>query len=194
MKLTHAAFPSLLAVAFAACGGGSKKTTTPPVTTEAPDEEPDDLEPVAEDPPPPPPPLEWSAQADLAPVKGIKMKAAAVSFHQVEGQGVQVTSGALTGLTPGVYHVVVHESADCGKNASRIGGVWEPAAAVSLTVKVAKGETPALDDEVDFTLDGEDSIVGRTLALHADKKGKPGKAVACGAIVATGDAPDDDEE
>jgi len=34
-------------------------------------------------------------------------------------------------------------------------------------------------------LDGEHSVVGHTLVLHDDKKGKPGKAVACGAITST---------
>lgn len=193
MKLTHIACTSMLAVAFAACGGGSRKPTTPPPDPGPVEEDLDDAEPVDEEPPPPPPPLEWSAQAELAPVKGAKLKPAAISFHQVEGEGVQVTSGALNGLAPGVYHVVVHEGADCGKNAARMGGVWEPAAGASLTVKVAKGQAAAIDQQVDLTLDGEDSIVGHTIALHADKKGTPGKAVACGAIVATDDEPEDEE-
>jgi hypothetical protein len=31
-------------------------------------------------------------------------------------------------------------------------------------------------------LDGDGTIVGHTLVLHDDKKGKPGKVLACGPI------------
>jgi len=34
-------------------------------------------------------------------------------------------------------------------------------------------------------LDGEQAITDRTLVLHADRKGKPGKAIACGRIEPT---------
>jgi len=36
-------------------------------------------------------------------------------------------------------------------------------------------------------LDGDTAIVGHTLVLHDDKKGKPGKALACGPIAGGGD-------
>jgi len=32
------------------------------------------------------------------------------------------------------------------------------------------------------SLDGDGTIIGHTLVLHDDKAGKPGKALACGAI------------
>jgi hypothetical protein len=36
-------------------------------------------------------------------------------------------------------------------------------------------------------LDGDGAIVGHTLVLHADAKGKPGRPLACGAIVSAGE-------
>jgi len=38
-------------------------------------------------------------------------------------------------------------------------------------------------------LEGDGSVVGRALVLHDDKKGKPGKALACGAPVVSTDCP-----
>jgi hypothetical protein len=35
---------------------------------------------------------------------------------------------------------------------------------------------------VAVALDGDDTIVGRTLVLHADRKGKAGKILACGPL------------
>jgi hypothetical protein len=168
-----------------ACGGGATKKPPPTPVVNAPPEDVEEPEPPPEEEPePPPPPLEWTARAELAPVKGVKLKAATVMFHQVDGEGTTVSSDApLSGLAAGTYHLVVHEGADCGKNAARIGGMFEPAAGVALTVAVTKKEPGAVEGEVDFTLDGEDSIAGHTLVLHADKKGAPGKVAACGAIV-----------
>ena len=37
-------------------------------------------------------------------------------------------------------------------------------------------------------VDGADTVAGKTLVLHDDKKGKPGKAVACGPITVDADA------
>jgi hypothetical protein len=183
--------------ALIACGGGKKKYTTPPPDPGLPEEalEDDDAPPPAKDPEPPPP-LEWSAQAELTPVKGIKMKPVTLMFHQVEGKGVQISSGELiSGLAPGIYHLAVHEGADCGKNAARVGAIWEPTASVVIQLAVERKEPAELDSEVDYTLDGADSIVGHTIAIHADKKGKLGKVAACGAIVATdAPGPESDEE
>jgi Cu/Zn superoxide dismutase len=91
------------------------------------------------------------------------------------------------GLKPGMYHLVVHESGDCGKNATRAGAVFAAASDVALKLDVAKGAPASLEElDVALMLDGDDSIVGHTLVLHEDKKGKPGKAIACGTIVAEG--------
>ncbi|HTL34548.1 MAG TPA: hypothetical protein VL326_15575, partial [Kofleriaceae bacterium] len=55
---------------------------------------------------------------------------------------------------------------------------------VELKLVVLKDLTGAIENtEVAAHLDGEQSLVGHTLALHDDKKGKPGKVLACGAIV-----------
>jgi hypothetical protein len=186
MRLSAVLVTALVA---AACGGGTKRNgppppAGPPLPEESEETADDDEFPVEVEEPPAP--LEWSARAELAPVKGIKLKPATISFTQVEGEGTRVASvEPLVGLAAGKYHLVVHDSADCGKNAARIGGVWEPAAGAGLTVDVAKGKPAGVDvGGVELTLDGEDSIVRHTLVLHADKKGAPGKAVACGAIVA----------
>jgi len=44
---------------------------------------------------------------------------------------------------------------------------------------------PATDGATPFRFNLHDSDVGHTLVLHDDKKGKPGKALACGTIAAS---------
>ncbi|MCB9564265.1 MAG: superoxide dismutase family protein [Kofleriaceae bacterium] len=169
----------------AGCGGASHKKTSsepaPPPVAEEPEEE-EEAEPPP--PPPPPPPQQWHARAALTPVKGSKMKAAVVRFDQTEGEGVQIASeGPLAGLKAGTYHVVIHEGAECGKNAAKVGPAWAEAAAAVLTVTATKAEPGALEaGDVELMLDGETSIIGHTLVVHADKKGKVGAAEACGVI------------
>jgi hypothetical protein len=173
-------------LAIAACGG--KKSA--PVAPKEPEPEP---APVAEapppapapapEPPPPPAPKAWKATAELTPVKGQKLKGATVTFAQTEGKPVAIGStGWFEGIKSGKYHLVVHESADCGVNAAKAG---KPLAAVTTDMgfTAAKG-MDALDiGTVDgVQLDGDSTIVGHTLVLTDDKKGKPGKALACGPI------------
>ncbi len=175
--------------ALVACGGGAAgHRGSEPAALVLPEEAEDAPAPrPAEEEVEPIPPMAWSAEADLTPVKGVKMKPVTLTFHQVEGEGVQVTSTELIdGLAPGIYHVVVHAGTDCGKNAAKIGGLWPATAGVAFTLTVEKGLPAELDDEVDYMLTGDDSIVGRTITLHADKKGKLGKVAACGAVIATG--------
>ncbi|HTJ46173.1 MAG TPA: superoxide dismutase family protein, partial [Kofleriaceae bacterium] len=171
----------LVLVSFlVACGGKAKPaapTPPPPMDKE--------VEPVEDEkpdpkPPAPPPPKVWHAKAELAPVKGSKMKAATIAFSQTEGESVQiVTDTPIDGLKAGKYHLVIHEAASCGPNATKAGAAWS-AGAVDLDV--AKGASGSVDQsDGDLMLDGEHSVVGHTLVLHDDKKGKPGKAVACGA-------------
>jgi hypothetical protein len=171
----------------ASCGGGSKPKR-PYAPPDPADEGPTEyVEPIEdeeeEEPPPPPPPQVWYARADLAPVKGAKVKASSIVFAQTEGESTQIT-GELPGLKAGGYHLVIHEAATCGKNATKAGAPWDGAADAPIELTVAKGETAALDQAIDLMLDGESSIIGRTLVLHADKKGKAGKAMACGPIIA----------
>jgi Cu/Zn superoxide dismutase len=177
-------------VLAAACGGGRSVPVEEPEVEPAEDEEPEERW------DPPPPPQEWSARAELVPAKGAKMKPGVVRFTQVEGEEVRVmTEADLVGLKAGTYHLVIHEGAQCGKNGTKAGKVWPEAAAAPLDFAVTKATAGAIDVGVSLMLDGESSIVGRTLVLHDDKKGKPGKVVACGPIQAEeAEEPEDDDE
>jgi hypothetical protein len=176
---------SLLAIA--ACGGKKpapaepkepEPPPPPPVETKA--EPPPEPEPPP--PPPPPPPKQWHARADLTPVKGAKFKAATVTFVQNEGNPVAVGSaGWFEGIKSGKYHLVVHQSASCGPNATKAG----KAAGGDIPFVATKGMDALEVGQVNaIQLDGDGTIVGHTLVLHDDKKGKPGKALACGTIAA----------
>lgn len=176
-----------MALALGACGGSSAKPVeAPPAEDDELGEvyEPSsDLEP--EEPEPPPPPATYSAKATLAPLKGAKVKPTTVTFFQTEGETTQVSADSpFEGLKAGTYHLVIHEPEACGKNAAKMGPVWAPAAEVPLELVVTKALDGSIDVSTDLMLDGDDSIVGRTLVLHADKKGRPAKALACGPIAA----------
>lgn len=173
---------SLSLLALAACGGKKSAPAQPkepepepaPVAEKAP-------EPAPEPSPPPSPPKSWHAQAELKPVKGAKQKAATVTFSQEEGQPVNVGSkGWFEGIKSGKYHLVVHEAADCGPNATKAG---KPMATPDMLLVAAVGMDAVDIGKVEaIQLEGEGAIVGHTLALHDDKKGKPGKVLACGPI------------
>jgi hypothetical protein len=169
--------------AIAACGG-KKPAPAQPKDLDAEPAPMADKKKAAPDPepPPPPPPKSWHAQAALEPVKGVKMKAATVTFAQDEGHPTTVAStGWFDGIKAGKYHLVVHEAAECGPNATKAG---KPLAA-DIPFTAAK-DTASLDvGQVEaIQLDGDAAIVGHTLVLHDDKKGKPNKALACGPIAA----------
>ena len=184
--------------ASGACGGGKKADTTPKdpdsdtagdnggaaaaETKPAPAPEPAP-EPA---PPPPPPPQVLHAQADMKPLKTTKIKGTTVTFAQTEGQEVEVGSmGWFDGIKAGKYHLVVHMGADCGPNGGKAG---KPIAATDMPMASAKGQTNVdIGKVATIQLDGDGSIVGHALVLHADQKGKPGRALACGAIVSAGE-------
>lgn len=175
-----------------ACGGSGTKD--PQIAEPVVDDEPGErVEPtedvVEEEEPAPPPPQHFAARAELAPVKGFKMTPTAVMFFQTEGEQTQVQAEApFEGLKAGTYHLVVHEGDDCGKNAAGAGPAWEPAAEVTLQIVATKKAAGTLaESTVDLMLHSEDTLVGRTLVLHADKKGRPAKAVACGPITSVDD-------
>lgn len=178
---------------IAACGGKKPEPVEPkepePEAAPAPEaaaKQPDPTPaPEPEPAPPPPPPKQWHAQAALAPVKGVKIKAATVTFSQQEGQPVTVAStGWFEGIKAGKYHLVVHEAAACGPNGTKAGKAM---ASGNLGFTAVKGMDALTVDKADaIQLDGDGAIVGHTLALHDDKKGKPGKLLACGAIAASG--------
>lgn len=167
-----------------ACGGSSKKPVAakpqPTVTVKPVQKKPP---PEPEPPPPPPPPKEWHATASVAAVKGVKMPAFEIAFDQTEGEpGRAHTSGAIEKLKAGTYRLVVHEGGTCGPKGDKAG-----AALVDLTqdapLVATRKAFPSVDVESSaIALDGDGSIVGKAIVLHADKRGKPGKAVACGVI------------
>jgi hypothetical protein len=140
--------------------------------------------------PEPPPPAQYHATATLTGLKGVKLAPADVAFTQTEGEGTRIVV-ELSGLKAGRYHLAVHEGASCGKNAAGAGPIWVDAADATLDVEVEKGAPASLDQlDVPMGLTGDAAVVGHTLVLHADKKGKPGKAVACGEIVSSDAEPE----
>lgn len=175
----------------AACGGGNKPATTPepaptpdPTTTAEPAVAPTPEPTPAPAPPPPPAPKLFSAKVELTPIKGQKLKPVTVTLTQEEGKATQVAfAGTVEGLKPGKYHLVVHESADCGPNGTKAGKPFAATASTAITVSVTKDAPGAIETpEVQLSLDGEQSVVGKTLVLKDDKGGKPNKTQACGAI------------
>ena len=188
MKLNN-----LVLVLFVTACGSNTPPQTPPSSAlpPPPPEPPQELianprPAIAETPEPtPPPPKLYAAQVELAPVRGAKLKApVVVKFQQQEGKSALATAESpLEGLRAGTYYLVVHEAAECGTNGTKAGKIWEPAAALPLTLAVTKDEPAKIDgSDVAFSLDGDQTIAGRTLVLHEDAKGKPGKIVACGAV------------
>ena len=178
--------------AMIACGGSSKPPTSPGTATSAPPAEEVVAEPAPPpEPEPPPPPPQWTASAALAPVKGAKVKPFTVELVQTEGEATTASVDAIGGLKAGGYQLVVHEGAACGKNATAAGPIWADAGA-GLALAATRGVEPSLAEATtELALDGERTVIGRTLVLHADKRGRPGKALACGPII-SGTAPDPD--
>lgn len=179
-------------LAIVACGGKKPPPAEPKEpeaddkpATAAEDKPAAEPEPAAE-PAPPPAPKSWKAQADLAPNKGAKLKGATVTFAQQEGQPVAVAStGWFDGIKAGKYHLLVHQGADCGKNAAKAGKALDGG---DIPFTATKGtDSLAVDPVASLQLDGDRAIVGHTLVLHDDKRGKPGKALACGTIGAGSD-------
>lgn len=170
------------------CGGSQAKPAEEPVT-EVKREAPSAGSPA--EPPPPAEPAEpavekpVSAKAALEPVKGAKQLPGTVTFTQSAG-ATSVTSD-FTGLKKGTYHLVIHDGTECGPNATKAGEPWKGAEAVKLVFKVGGDEPGNLDESgIALSLDGAAPIIGQTLVLHDDKKGAPGKALACGTIDAVG--------
>ena len=120
------------------------------------------------------------------PVKGAKIKGATVTLTQEGDQPVAVGStGWFDGIKAGKYHLVVHESSECGPNATKAGKAM-PAADVPFVA--TKGmDALAIAQVAQIQLQGDSAVVGHSLVLHDDKKGKPGKALACGSIAAAGE-------
>jgi hypothetical protein len=180
---------TLLVTLAAACGGGKKAVDEPPAVADTPRES-------SGDPPAPPemaaaePAAATSigAKAALEPVKGAKQPPGTVTFTQGI-EGTSVTSD-FQGLRPGRYHLVVHDGNECGESAAKAGPPWKGAEGVKLSFGVGGDEPGNIEESnVGLRLDGVAPIIGQTLALHDDKKGQPGKILACGTIDAVGATP-----
>jgi copper/zinc superoxide dismutase (SODC) len=192
-----------LLAAVVACGGGKKKTAKPsdkkaePEAKAEPEMKKEKEEPAEEKAPPPPPaPKVWHAKAALNPTKGSKVVPATISFSQEEGKETQVSSeGAFTGLAKGSYDLVIHEGGECGTDAKKAGKAWAGGSDAKLMLKAGADKKASLEQtETKLSLDGDSSIVGKTLALHLDAKGKPGKVLACGAIEKAGEGSEAEEK
>lgn len=166
---------------LAACGHPGPKAARPTDGTavrETPqeDEKPPQVEKVK-------PLRTWHAKAALTPVKGSKLKPTIVSFDQTEDSDTVVTSDPLQGAKSGTYHLVIHDGSECGPDSTKAGGPWQHSAGIELAIVVNKDLIGSLDKlATELALGGDHSIVGHTLVLHDDKKGKAGKALACGVI------------
>ena len=166
-----------------ACGGGTKKQVeeAPPQVVEKKAEEPA----PPPEPEPPPVPKSYSAKAAMTAVKGAKLDGGTVTFTQEDGSDTKVSSD-FTGLKKGTYHLVIHDGSECGPNATKAGAPWKGGEAVKLTFKVGGDSDGNIDESVKLMLSGVAPITGQTLVLHDDKKGTPGKALACGTIDGVG--------
>ena len=168
---------SWVAAAFlAACGGSAPN--------QAPVEPVKPVEKEQEAPPPPPAkepePVILHAKAEMTPAKGSKLEAFVVGFMQRQGDNALVLADLPVGVKAGTYRYVIHAGGECGKP----GAAWAETKDVELKLVVLEDLTGAIENtEVAAHLDGEQSLVGHTLVLHEDKKGKPGKVLACGPIV-----------
>lgn len=179
-------------LAFAACGGSKPAPVSvePPPVEEAPPPVMEEPVPAAEaapevTPPPPPAPKVTKAKAELSPNKGQKFQPGVVMFSQTEGDATSQVSSpeGFAGLKAGSYHLVVHTAADCGPNATKAGAPFPGAEApIAFT---AEADSSAIDvPSAPLQLEGEKTVTGRVLVLHSDKRGKAGKALACGPITA----------
>jgi hypothetical protein len=171
---------------LASCGGTKQPVEEPPPVVETSREAPPE--------PPPPPAVEapvatnLGAKAALQPVKGAKQPPGTVTLTQANDVTSVVSD--FEGLRPGRYHLVVHDGTECGDNATKAGDPWKGAESVKLSFVVGGSEPGNIDESnVALKLDGVAPVIGQTLALHDDKKGQPGKILACGTIDAVGAAP-----
>jgi hypothetical protein len=171
---------SILALATVTACGGSKKPAPPPPQAAAPAPAPEPA-PAPAPPPPPPEPKIAKAKADMTPSKGAKFKPATITFSEPEGGPTAIAStGWFDGLKAGTYHLVVHDGTDCAKP----GPIFKAAAAADMSFPAAKDSSNVDIGGVTVELAGDSGIGGHVLVMTDDKKGKPGKTVACGAIVA----------
>lgn len=127
-----------------------------------------------------------------------------VTFTQMEGH-VHVVAH-ISGLTPGVHGFHVHETGDCSApDATSAGGHYNPSAMQHSAPDSAMRHTGDLGNvvadstgnahldymDMHLALNGEHSIVGKAVIVHADPDdfttqptGNAGARIACGVIEA----------
>lgn len=124
----------------------------------------------------------------------------AVTF-ELGDDGTITIAGQFTGLTPGKHAFYVHEQGDCSGKGKKIGTHLNPTKAKhgppASSVRHA-GDFGNLEadadgnamfsmttDSVTLVADRPDSVLNRSIVIHAkadDKKGSGGAVVACGVI------------
>jgi hypothetical protein len=177
----------LCVVTLVACGGGKKQVEEPPAAAAMVKPESEPKPEVSAPPAEPAVARNHGAKAALEPVKGAKQPPGTVTFTQ-SNDATSVVSD-FQGLKAGKYHLVIHDSNECGPNATKVGAPWKGAEGVKLSFSVGGDNLGNLDEaNVALKLDGVAPITGQTLVLYDDKKGQPGKALACGTIDAVGAA------
>jgi Cu-Zn family superoxide dismutase len=152
-------------------------------------------------PAPAPDPPEAVAEAALDMVGGASA-AGWVTFAQSHGR--VVIAGTFSGLKPGLRGFLVHEGGDCRAEANRAADHFNPTNARhgppessqrhagdfgNLLVDERGAATFAMTTDSLTVTAGPDSVVGRTIAVHARRDdgatqpaGDAGPAVACGLI------------
>jgi hypothetical protein len=174
---------AMMGMLLAACAGGGEKPSRTPKGSKAftsPEEADEEARPARKSKKKRAPKV-WYAKAALTPSKGSKLKPVIVALVQTEGEDTEVTGDVIAGLKAGTYHVVVHDGETCGPNGTKAGPPREGTEGVVFVIArdLSGGLGPAL---IRSELEGDESIVGRALVLHDDKKGRPGKILACGII------------
>lgn len=160
---------------------------------------------------PTPPPADETPAEPMAPppvvaIADVKATAddsvmGAITFEQAADGGMITISGQFTGLKPGKHAIYIHEQGDCSGKGKKIGTHLNPTKAKhgppSSGMRHAGdfGNVEADDtgtasfsmqtDSVSMVADRPDSVIGRSVVIHAkadDKKGSGGAPVACGVI------------
>ncbi len=145
-------------------------------------------------------PTSLQAVAQIKPFKENQIRGKVV-FKKVK-DGVKITAN-IEGLTPGKHGFHVHEFGDCSGDGSAAGAHFNPTNRQhggpdsperhvgDLGNLVADEKGYAHYERVDkvITLEGENSIIGRSIIIHADEDdyktqpaGASGAKIACGVI------------
>lgn len=142
-----------------------------------------------------------AAKAVLIPTSGNDVQGVVTFTPSAEGM---VVHADVTGLTPGAHGFHIHETGDCSApDGTSAGGHFNPTehehGAPADTHRHAGDMGNIIADESghgvlewtdpDMTVDGEKSIIGRAVIVHADEDdyatqptGNAGARVACGVI------------